>query len=144
MKKILSLAIACVLILSLCACGKEDSTYKVGDTATVCGVDITFVGITDVGNGLVLCDFEIVNNTAEALIISSVLCFDAQADGKVCNPTLGIHEGKESLNGTIAAGQKLAGVAGFEVASGWKELQIQYKPYVLRDDKVTFTATSGK
>lgn len=177
MKKIISLVLACLLVLSLCACvddgptlvgnnnsGNETTTtgsndnkvFKPGDSVELNDVVVTFVGITKStgsqfnkpadGKVYVLCEFEIANNSKEDLVVSSMMSFEAYCDDYSCNTSFGalVEKGdKDQLDGTVTAGKKMKGVIGYEVPTDWKELEIQYAPDILSNDKIVFVATNN-
>ena len=124
MKKILSLIVACVLLLSLCACGSEptlvgsnggdnnssaetnkDKVFKVGDTVSLKDVEVTFIGITENegseyikpadGKVFVLCEFEISNKSDEDLIVSSLMNFQTYCDDYSCDISFGATVGAD-------------------------------------------------
>lgn len=177
MKKITSLIMACLLVLSLCACSSEpalagtmqvdnqttaetttvagNETFKLGDSVELYDVVVSFIGIeessgsdfnepTD-GNVFILCEFEIANNSQEEINVSSMLSFEAYCDDYACEysfSALMAKADKDQLDGTVAAGKKMKGVVGYEVPTYWKELEIQFTPDILSNDRIVFVATN--
>ena len=134
----------------------KNQVFKVGDTVKLNGIEITFISVTENkgstyfkpadGKVYVLCEFEIVNNSDDELNVSSLLNFDAYCDDYSCDisiSALAQKGNKEQLDGTVAIGKKMKGVVGYEIAKDWAELEIQYQPNILSNDKVTFLATNN-
>ena len=117
--------------------GKTESTetqsqkFAVGDTAELKSVKVTLVSVTESegsmftkpadGNVLVGCEFEISNES------------DKDIDGYSVNQSItGLTEftqnGKNQLDGSVAAGKKMNGVIAYEVPADWQELEISYSP----------------
>lgn len=174
MKKIISLALACMLLLGLSACSSEpslvgtnnsvaetpttggDKVFKLGDAVELDGVVVSFTDVVKStgsdfskpadGKVFVLCEFEITNNSKEELSVSSILHFEAYCDDYACEysfSALMAKGDKEQLDGSVAAGKKMKGVVGYEVPTDWKELEIQYTPNILTNDKIVFVATNS-
>ena len=162
MKRLISLVVICVLLLGLCACNTiggansktnikvadSNSTYRVGDTVQIRNVEIAFVNVnkTTGPDGAVYlnCEFEIANKTTEALSISAILSFSGFCDGYACSISLDEDTANSaSLNGSIAVGSTVKGTVTYKVAPDWKELQIHFKPYVLRDETVIFVVPNS-
>lgn len=178
MKKIVSLIMACILLLGLCACSGEptlvgttptgsnagsetpttndEKVFKLGDSVELDDIVIKFLDVTEStgvqfsepaeGKVFILCEFEITNNSKEELAISSMLSFEAYCDDYACEYSLSalMAKGdKEQLDGSIAAGKKMKGVVGYEVPTDWKELEIQFTPNVLENNKIVFVTTNS-
>ena len=133
-----------------------DKVFKLGDTVELNKVVVSFVDITEStgsdfnkpadGNVYILCEFEIANNSDKELSVSSMLSFEAYCDDYSCEYSLGAlmeKDNKDQLDGTVAAGKKMKGVVGYEVPSGWKELEIQYTLDFFSNDKIVFVATNN-
>lgn len=176
MKKLISLAVVFVLLLSLCACVSEptlvgttpannsetnaptspaEKTFKLGDVVELDGVSISLISIDkskgsqfnkpEKGNEFVLCEFEITNNSAEELSVSSMLSFEAYCDDYACEYSISalMEKGnKDQLDGSVAPGKKMKGVIGYEVPEDWKALEIQYTLDIWSDSKIVFIATN--
>lgn len=133
----------------------ENKTFSVGETATLKDVQVRLVDVTEStgsaynkpsdGNVFVLCEFEIVNNSKEEVVVSSLVSFDAYCDDYACSLSfsalLEIGD-KSQLDGTVAAGKKLSGVIGYEVPANWKELEIHFEPDVWSGKDIVFIATN--
>lgn len=166
MKRVLSIVLVLIMCLSLCACvssggddkdkdsSKGKEVYGVGETAECNGVSVTMLGVNesngsgfcspDDGMVYLVCEFEIVNNSDEEVVISSVLSFDAYCDDYACNMNLSAMlecEDKEQLDATLAPGKKLNGIIGYEVSEDWGEIEIHYTPDALDDDYISFVAS---
>ena len=152
MKKTVTFLLVCVLLLGLCSCGNK--TPGPGDTISQDDIDVTFIGIETVDNPsispaegkiFVLCEFEIANNTGKAFGVSTLMSFQAYCDEYACDLSLGalMEKGnKAQLDGTIADGNKLQGVVGFEIPENWQKLEIHYTPNVANASKFIFAANN--
>lgn len=165
MKRVLSIVLALIMCLSLCACvssgggdkGKDNSkvkeVYGVGETAEFDDLSVTLLGVSeskgssfyspDDGMVYLICEFEIANNSDEEVVISSVISFDAYCDDYACNMSLSAMldcDDKDQLDATLAPGKKLNGIIGYEVSEDWGEIEIHYTPDALDDDYITFVA----
>lgn len=117
MKKIFSLLLISLLLLSLCACGIEPTlvgttpdsnnsstsisgkTFKLGDSVEYKDVVIKFIGVTESngsqfnqpaeGSVYILCEFEIINNSKEELTVSSMMSFSGYCDDYSCTYSIG-------------------------------------------------------
>ena len=98
------------------------------------------------GNVFTLCEFTIENNSSKDLAISSLMCFTAYADGFSTNTSLTamFESDKGQLDGTVAAGKKMNGVIGYEVPSGYKELEIRFTPDFWRGSDIIFVYTKDE
>jgi len=113
MKKIVSLLMACILLLGLCACSSKPSlvssnvpatatptaesekVFNLGDSVELDGVVVIFKDVSENtgskynkptdGNVFLLCEFEITNNSNEELAVSSMLSFEAYCDEYACD-----------------------------------------------------------
>lgn len=134
----------------------ENNTFSVGETATLKDVQVRLLKVTEStgstynkpsdGNVFVLCEFEIVNNSNEEVVVSSLLSFDAYCDDYACSLSISalLEKGeKNQLDGTVAAGKKLSGVIGYEVPANWKELEIHFEPDVWSGKDIIFVATNN-
>lgn len=93
------------------------------------------------GNVYVLVEFEIENNSASGLTISSVMCFDAYVDNYSANYSLGALMEKSDetqLDGTVAPGKKMRGWIGWEVPADWSEIEVHFKENVWFGDEIKF------
>jgi len=134
----------------------DKATFNVGETAALKDIEVSFVGVTEStgstynkpsdGNVYVLCEFNIVNNSDEEIVVSSLMSFEAYCDDYTCSYSLGalMEKGnKNQLDGTVAAGKKLSGVIGYEVPADWKELEITFTPDVWSGKEIVFFAKNN-
>ncbi len=134
----------------------EDKTeFNVGETVELNNVYATLVSVTKSqggdfntpadGNEFVLCEFMIENNTEKDLAISSMLSFDAYCDDLSISQSISgliAANGKQQLDGTIAAGKKMNGVIAYELSKDWKQLEINFTPDVWSSKDITFIANN--
>lgn len=128
---------------------EEKTVFYVGETAELKGVQVTMMNFeestgkdyiipTD-GNVFVLAEFEIVNDTDSEINISSMLSFEAYADDYSLNYSLSAAMLKDGqLDGTIAAGKKMKGWIGWEVAEDYKNVEIHFTDNVWSNSKFVF------
>lgn len=127
-------------------------SYGVGERAELDGVAVTLTQVEESegsslftpeeGKIFLLCHFEFENNSDEELSISSLISFDAYVDDYSTGVSLSAAAATSGtqLDGTVAPGKKLAGIIGYEAAKDWSQLEISYKPNLLSNEKLTFTA----
>lgn len=135
---------------------EEKTEFYVGETAEQNSVQITLVNITessgkdfvkpDDGNVFLICEFNIANNSDEDINISSMMNFEAYCDDYSLNQDiLGLQapeaDGKNQLDGAVAAGKKMNGVIAYQVPSGYKTMEINVSPdfWSGRDIKFTYS-----
>ncbi len=121
----------------------DGKTYSVGETASADGISATLTKVMESnggsgttpedGNVFLVCEFTIENNSEEELVISSVLCFSTECDGKSCTISLdglsvAMLSGKVQLDTVIEPGKKQSGVVAYEVPQDWQELKIRFTP----------------
>lgn len=129
------------------------SSNGIGDTAKIDGIKITLLDVSTntgdeffsptAGNEYVVCKFEIENTSSDNLSVSSFMSFLAYFDD-YCAQTdiMAISSVSDAaLDGTVSPGKKMIGVVGYEVTSGWKNLEIMFQPNPFLDDMVTFKYT---
>lgn len=188
MKKIISLVLACILLLGLWGCSSEPTlvsttpispdpvtdipatdapttevpttegskTFQLGDSVELDDVVVSFLNVVEStgsefnkpadGNVFVLCEFEITNNSAEELIVSSMISFEAYCDDYACEYSFGaiLEAGSmNQLDGTVASGKKMKGAIGYELPQDWNELEVHYTPDVFDGNEIVFTATNS-
>lgn len=127
-------------------------SYGVGEAAELDGVTVTLTQVEESngaqffepeeGKVYLLCHFDIANDSDEDLSISSLLNFDAYVDDYAVSMSLGAttSSAESQLDGTVAAGKKMAGVIGYEVDASWNELEITFQPDAWSGEDLTFTA----
>lgn len=117
----------------------KDYIFKLGETAELDGTQVTLTKYKESkgsqynkpskGNVFMLVEFEITNNSDSEISVSSVLCFDAYADGYSINESLSAlleKDGANQLDGSIAPGKKMKGMIGYEVPKKWNKVEIHY------------------
>lgn len=126
--------------------------YAIGEQAEVKGVTVTLTQVEEStgsqffepedGKVFLLCHFDIANGTEEDLAVSSMLSFSAYVDDYAASISLGAlaASSESQLDGSVAAGKKLAGVVGYEVDKDWSKLEITFKPSVWSGKGLTFIA----
>ncbi len=114
--------------------------YLIGDTAQTCGQRIMLQYIIETnglntkpsdGNSFVICEFQIRNNTDNAVFIDSNTCVVAYCDGEIALESESAEftfKDMELLVGTIEPGQSIFGCVGYELPVDWKELELHYYP----------------
>lgn len=122
---------------------EEKSEFHIGETAEQKGVQITLMNVTesagseyvkpDDGNIFLVCEFEISNNSEIDITISSIANFEAYCDDYSINQDImGLQapetEGKNQLDGSVAAGKKMNGIIAYQVPSKYKALEISVAP----------------
>ena len=127
--------------------------YGVGEPAEEKNITVTLVNVTEStgsaynrpteGNVFLICEFEIENDSSKEISVSSLASFDAYCDDYACNFSLSalLEKGnKNQLDGTVAAGKKIKGVVGYEVAADWKEFEIHFTPNFWFGKDIIFVA----
>lgn len=96
------------------------------------------------GNIFYICEFEIINNSANDIIINSLAdleayCGDYSVSEDISGLLLPETEGKNSLDGTIAAGQTFTGVVTYQIPADYEQMQFRISPIFWDGDSATFT-----
>lgn len=122
---------------------EEKTEFYLGETAEQKNVQITLANVTessgsdfakpDEGNIFLICEFEIANNSEKDINISSMMNFEAYCDDYSLNQDLmGLQapevEGKNQLDGNVAAGKKMNGVIAYQVPADYKTMEINVAP----------------
>lgn len=122
---------------------EEKTEFYLGETAEQKGIQITLASVTesqggeyvkpDDGNIFLIFEFEIVNNSEKDINISSIMNFEAYCDDYSLNQDIiGLQapevEGKNQLDGSVAAGKKMNGIIAYQVPSGYKAMEINVSP----------------
>lgn len=135
------------------ALGTADTTFAVGDKVELNSIVVSLDSVTESGgstynkpsdgNVFALCTFTIENNSSSEINISSLLCFDAYCDGYACNYSLSaqLESDGNQLDGTVAAGKKMKGTIGYEIAADWSELEIHFTPDFWAQKDIVFVAS---
>lgn len=132
---------------------KEKTEFAIGETAEQKGIQITLLSTTessgnefttpDEGNVFLLCEFEITNNSEKDIAISSIASFEAYCDDYSINQDiLGLQvseaEGKNQLDGSVAAGKKMNGIIAYQVPAEWSTMEIKVSPDFWSSKDITF------
>jgi hypothetical protein len=74
------------------------------------------------------------------------MSFEAYADDYSFNFSLTaqLASDKTQLDGSVAAGKKMAGAIGYEVPTDWEELEVQFSPSVWSSKEITFVVTKDQ
>ena len=131
----------------------EKTEFTVGDKVELNDIVVTLVDVSENtgtaytkpsdGKIYVLCEFEIENNSSKDIAVSSIMCFEAYFDDYSTSMNLSalLNTDKAQLDGSVAAGKKMNGVIGYEVDSGWSELEIRFTPNFWSGKDIIFTYT---
>lgn len=129
----------------------EKTEFTVGDKVELNDIVVTLVDVSENtgtaytkpsdGKVYVLCEFEIENNSSKDIAVSSIMCFEAYFDDYSTSMNLSalLNTDKAQLDGSVAAGKKMNGVIGYEVDSGWSELEIRFTPNFWSGKDIIFT-----
>ena len=129
----------------------EKTEFTVGDKVELNDIVVTLVDVSENtgtaytkpsdGKVFVLCEFEIENNSSKDIAVSSIMCFEAYFDDYSTSMNLSalLNTDKAQLDGSVAAGKKMNGVIGYEVDSGWSELEIRFTPNFWSGKDIIFT-----
>jgi hypothetical protein len=91
------------------------------------------------GNKFVAVKFTIENTSDEDQSMSTILLFDAYADGVKLEYSFGAASGLTgTLDGNVSPGRRLVGYYGVEVSENAKELELEVKPSWLGTGKAVF------
>ena len=130
-----------------------DTALGVGDTATLNNVQITLTSVKesagdeyaqpDSGNVFLLLEFDIANNSSDDITISSMANFEAYCDDLALNQDLmGLLapevDGKNQLDGSVAAGKKMNGIIAYQVPADYKSFEINVAPDFWSSQDVKF------
>ncbi len=156
MKKLLSILMCLIIMLSFAACGDAStggngpSTFGLNETSTYDGVKYTALEIKesngsdffvpDEGKVFLGVKFSIENTSEEEQNISSMLMFEGYVDDVVCDYSLSAasHFDDGTLDGTIAPGKKLVGWYAVEIPKDYKKFELQISPDMFSEDTLTF------
>lgn len=128
----------------------KETIFRKGETAEMNNIQVTLTDYKESaggewnkpadGNIFLIAEFEIANNSEKELAVSSIMSFDAYADGYSLNYSLSALMEKEGsqLDGTVAAGKKLRGWIGWEVPQDYHNVEIHFTDNVWSDDKFEF------
>lgn len=131
------------------------SGYGVGEQGELDGISVTLTEVEESqgndffkpeeGKVFLICHFDIANNSEEDLSVSSILSFDAYVDDYSTSMSLNasVASSDTQLDGTVAAGKKMAGIIGYEAPVDWSTLEITFTPDLLSRESMTFFAEKG-
>lgn len=119
----------------------QDITISLTNTSESNGSDLS--SPSD-GNIFYICEFQIVNNSAKDITINSLsdleaYCGDYSVSEDISGLLLPETEGKNSLDGTIAAGQTFTGVVTYQIPDDYDQMQFRLSPDFWNTDTATFT-----
>lgn len=129
---------------------EEDPIFGLNETAAFLSIKVTAteikesdgdgIFVPEKGNVFIGVKFTVENISDEDQSISSVLMFDAYADGVKCDYSFSaacdFSDG--TLDGTITPGKKLIGWYAVEAPKGWQELELQVKSSWLSNNNAVF------
>lgn len=129
--------------------------FGVGDVAELKDIQVTLTSIEessgsqfltpDSGNTFLICHFNIENNSQSDIGVSSLLSFSAYVDDYATSLSLSAiaSSAASQLDGSVAAGRKMAGVVGYEVPEDWAELEIHFTPNFWSRKDIIFSASNS-
>lgn len=131
------------------------TVFTVGETASLNDIEVTLVSAEesngsqflgpDEGNIYVNLTFEIVNNSDKDISVSSVLNFEAYCDDYSVNQSItgaaSDNGGKNTLDGSVAAGKKMIGVIAYEVPADYQNLEVSFTPDFWTSKDIEFVVT---
>lgn len=128
-------------------------SFTVGDKVELNDIVVTLKSVTESkgsqmfapqdGKVFVNCEFEVENNSAKDIAVSSIICFQCYVDDYSTPMSLSaiMAADKGQLDGQVAAGKKMTGVIGYEADKGWSEIEIRFTPDFWAGKDIIFTAT---
>lgn len=132
----------------------EKSKFGVGESVKLNDITVTFNGIKENsgstynkpkdGDEFVICSFTIENGSSRDITVSSMMSFEAYVDDFATSESLSaqITSDESQLDGSVAAGKKMAGAIGYEVPKTWKSLEISFTPDFWSGKDITFVANN--
>ena len=96
------------------------------------------------GNIFYICEFQITNNSENDITINSLsdleaYCGDYSVSEDISGLLLPETDGKNSLDGTISAGQTFTGVVTYQIPEDYDQMQFRLSPDFWNGDTATFT-----
>lgn len=134
----------------------SDPVFGVGETAELNGVQVSLLSATqsngsqfakpDDGNVFMILEFEIANNSDKDISISSIVNFEAYCDDYSVNQdftaTLAPEaEGKNQLDGSVAAGKKMKGIISYQIPADFSKFEITVSPDFWSGKGIDFVVT---
>ena len=136
----------------------EDSTTATGDSLlgseTINDITISLIRTVESagsdltspseGNVFYICEFEVINDSVNDITINSLSCLEAFCgDYSVSEDISGLLlpevEGKNSLDGTISAGQSFTGVVTYQIPADYDQMQFRFTPDFWDGETAAFT-----
>lgn len=98
----------------------------------------------DEGNVFVGCFFEIENDSASEINVSSILCFEAYVDDYSIDESFSacLEFDGDTLDGTVASGKKMKGCICYELPADYQTLEIHFTPDYWSGKDITFVANT--
>ena len=130
-----------------------NNTFSVGDRVELGGVVVTLVNVSESTGGnymtpesgkvFVICEFNIENNSASDIAVSSLMSFEAYIDdySTMMDLSATVSSNKPQLDGTVAASKKMNGIIGYSADKGWQELEIRFTPDFWSGSDIIFSYT---
>lgn len=129
---------------------EKQTVFHKGDTVKLNDINVTLIDVkesnggqfnkpTD-GNVFVTFEFEIDNQSSKEIAVSSMMMFNAYFDDYAANLSLTamVDNNKSQLDGSVAAGKKIAGVVGYEAPTDWKSAEIHVTPDFWAGEDIVF------
>ena len=128
-------------------------TFTIGDAVELNDIVVTLVDVTENsgtaynkptdGKTFVVCEFNIENNSAKDIAVSTIMCFEAYFDDYTTQMNLSamISSDKTQLDGTVAAGKKMNGIIGYEADENWSEMEIRFTPDFWAGKDIVFSVS---
>lgn len=127
--------------------------FGIGEVAELKDIQVTLTNVEEnngsqflapaSGNTFLICHFNIENNSQKDIGVSSLLSFSAYVDEYSTSLSLSAITSSDAsqLDGSVAAGKKMAGVVGYEVPEDWSELEIRFTPDFWSGKDIVFSAS---
>lgn len=134
---------------------EQARVFGVGDVVELKDIQVTLTSVEESsgaqfynpssGKTFLICHFNIENNSQKDIGVSSLLSFSAYVDEYATSLSLSatMSAGVPQLDGSVAAGKKMAGVIGYEVPEDWSELEIRFTPDFWSGNNIIFAASNG-
>lgn len=90
-----------------------------------------------------LCGSKSNSVSVTAYILRSVLVYDLAEYSTSMSLSATASSSETQLDGSVAAGKKMAGVIGYEAPEDWSTLEVTFKPNVWSGKNITFVAEKG-
>lgn len=129
---------------------EKQTVFQKGDVVKLNDINVTLVDVVESngsqfntpaeGNVFVTFEFEIDNQSSKEIAVSSIMMFDAYFDDYAANLSVSaiVDNDKSQLDGSVAAGKKMAGTVGYEAPSDWKSAEIHVTPDFWSGQEIVF------